>query len=118
MKKLTTFTALALSISAATALAQSSIDQITAQLQAEGFGNIEVEVKDGTIEIEGYRAGQEREMVFDAATWELLKDETHADLEGDDDDEAHEAEDGDSDDDQDDDLDDDHDSKDDDRDDD
>jgi len=85
MKRIT-LTGLTLAISAVGAFAQSSVDEITAQLAAEGYSDISVEIKDGTIEVEGYRAGQERELVFDAATWEILSDESHADLEADDDD--------------------------------
>ena len=99
--KLMTTTGLALLVTAAPLMAQSSIDEVAAQLKAEGYADIEVEVFDDVIEIEGYRAGQERELIFDAATWELLKDETHADLEADDDDddEDHDDHDDDTDDD-------------------
>jgi|GEM_PF-6173544 len=85
MKFLTT-TGLVFLASAAPMFAQSSVDEVIAQLTTEGFSDIEVEVNDGTIEVEGYRAGHERELVFDAATWEVLSDETHAEFEADDDD--------------------------------
>ena len=91
--KLLTTTGLVLVAVATPVFAQSSLDEVTAQLEAEGFTQIEIELNDGEIEIEGYRAGQEREMVFDATTWELLSDETHADLEADDDDDSEGSED-------------------------
>ena len=95
--KLLTTTGLVLVAVATPVFAQSSLDEVTAQLEAEGFTQIEIELNDGEIEIEGYRAGQEREMVFDATTWELLSDETHADLEADDDNDSDGSEDDDDD---------------------
>ena len=87
-------TAIAILIGGTAALA-APVDDLVAQLEAEGYTDIEVETEDGLIEIEALLNGMEREIELDAETGEILSDVTTPEDEDDDDDENDEDEDDD-----------------------
>ena len=61
---------------ATTSLVQAApIDDVLSALDTQGFVVTEVKEINGTIYIEANRDGVERELVYNAATGELLKDE-------------------------------------------
>ena len=112
MKKIATLLASTALLGAATfAYAQSGnsyADAWVAQLEAEGYANISVEIEQGEIEIEGTKNGEEREITLDEATGATLSDITEAedeDTEAEDEDTDDENEPEDEDDDEDDDSD-------------
>lgn len=60
---------------ASSAIAQEAADEIVARLRAEGYEVREVEqTLLGRIRIEAVRDGQQREVVVDQATGEILRD--------------------------------------------
>ncbi len=54
------------------------IDDIVAQFQSYGYQSIEIEQNGNIVTIEGKRDGTEREIVYDASTNTIVKDETSA----------------------------------------
>lgn len=75
MKRMFTMTAAGL-LYATTALAQDPVQSLIAQFQNYGYTHIEVKRGPSQIKIEGVLNGMEREIVVDAATGAILKDET------------------------------------------
>ncbi|PTE18836.1 PepSY domain-containing protein [Phaeovulum veldkampii] len=103
MKRMTTFAGL-LVLAATAAQADDRADQLARDLAGQGFSQIEVETADGRIKAEAKRAGQTLELVYDAATGELLRSETgRGGGRGDDDDDDNDDNDDNDDDDRDDD---------------
>ena len=80
------------------AVTQSAVDQ----LASEGLSIKEIKLRDGNLKIEGFQDGVEREVIFDAATGEVLSDELGDDFDEDDDDDDREEDDRDEEDDEDD----------------
>ena len=78
-----------------TAVLAAPVDDLVAQLEAEGYTEIEVEIEDGVIEIEGVLDGMEREIEIDAKTGEILSDVTEAEDDDDDEDDDHDEDDDD-----------------------
>ncbi len=70
--------ATALILSGGLAQAQGAADTIVADLQAQGYGQIEVKVGATTTKIEGTKNGQQIELVIDNATGAVLKREEGA----------------------------------------
>lgn len=62
-------------IAATMAFAQSSTDNLVAQLQEQGFTRIEVKRGPTQLKVEAIRGTTKRELVYDLATGELLKAE-------------------------------------------
>jgi hypothetical protein len=54
--------------------AQPAIDSVLSSLARQGFGGFEVSRERGQVRIEARRGATERELVYDAATGELLRD--------------------------------------------
>jgi len=98
MKKLTFVAASTVLMgTAALAYAQSGnsdADTWVATLTAEGYSDIDIEIEDGQIEIEGLKDGVEREIVLDEATGTVLRDTTEIEDEEEDDKDEDEIEDG------------------------
>ena len=97
-------TAIVIALLTTTSLAHAqSIEAITAQLVSEGYTNIEIENNGTTVEIEAEKGSEERELMFDAATFALLEDVTSTNEATDDDenevDDENEADDDEDDDD-------------------
>ena len=92
----------------ATTVLAGPVEDLVAQLEGEGYTEIEVEVDGDVTEIEGVLDGMEREIEINTASGEILSDETEAvdsdddEDEDDDEDDADEDEDGDDEDDKDD----------------
>jgi len=63
----------------ATAAATAGLDPVISKLRADGFSSFEVKRERGQIKVEAYRDGFGREMVYDAATGALIKDELQRD---------------------------------------
>lgn len=61
---------------AGTASAQPALDGVLSALARQGFGAFEIDREDGQVKVEARRGAIERELVWDAATGRLLKDET------------------------------------------
>jgi len=61
-------------ILATTALA-GPVEDLVAQMEAEGYTQIEIETENGETEVEGVLNGMEREVTFDA-DGTIIKDET------------------------------------------
>lgn len=78
MKKTLLATTAALALATSPALAQSATDQIIADLQAQGFTYIEIKEGPSQIKVEAVRDGTKLEVVYDAATGDILKQETEA----------------------------------------
>lgn len=73
----TGLTAIALVLgSGVAASAQTALDSVLSALRGQDFGSFEVEREAGQIKVEATRGTTERELVWDAATGKLLKDET------------------------------------------
>ena len=85
----------------ATTVLAGPVEDLVAQLEAEGYTEIEVEVDGDVTEIEGVLNGMEREIEINTVSGEILSDETEAvdsdddEDEDDDEDDADEDEDGD-----------------------
>lgn len=60
------------------------VEDVIADLTDQGYTQIEVKNRLGTVKIEGIKDGQQRELVFNRLTGELVKDETNG-LDDDDD---------------------------------
>lgn len=76
----TGLTALALTLAGTLAApAQPALDGIVSTLTRQGFSGFEVDREDGEVKLEARRNGIERELVWDAQTGQLLKDEIGAD---------------------------------------
>ena len=92
----------------ATTVLAGPVEDLVAQLEGEGYTEIEVEVDGDVTEIEGVLNGMEREIEINTVSGEILSDETEAvdsdddEDEDDDEDDADEDEDGDDEDDKDD----------------
>lgn len=71
--------AAALTLVAGVASAQSVDRQIHNQLSRQGFTNIEIERDNGRIEVEARRGGQKVELVYDARTGRLIRQEIERD---------------------------------------
>ena len=71
--------AAALTLVAGVASAQSVDRQIHNQLSRQGFTNIEIERDDGRIEVEARRGNQKVELVYDARTGRLIRQEINRD---------------------------------------
>lgn len=99
MKKIAFITTSAVAVLAGSLALAGPVEDIVAQLEAEGYSNIEVEVEDGETEIEGVLDGVKREVTLDTDTGEILEDKTEVD---DDDDNEDDNEDDSDDDDADD----------------
>ena len=54
--------------------AQSGLDGVLSRLEAQGFGRFEIDQERGRITIEAHRGREERELVYNANTGELLRD--------------------------------------------
>lgn len=79
--------ACALSLAALPALAAPSVDQIVAQLEAQGYDDIDVErTWLGRIRIEAESKTREREIIINPRTGEILRDFSYANDDDDDDD--------------------------------
>ena len=74
MKTIMTATGVVL-LSAGMAVSQDLADQLLAQYQQEGYDYIEVQRGLNQIKVEGIRAGQETEVVYDAVTGAVLSTE-------------------------------------------
>ena len=69
------FLAIALSLTAPAVSAQSVQDQIISQLQAQGFSRIEIyNTLLGRVRLKAYSTTLERELVFNPATGQILRD--------------------------------------------
>ena len=85
----------------ATTVLAGPVEDLVAQLEGEGYTEIEVEVDGDVTEIEGVLNGMEREIEINTVSGEILSDETEAvdsdddEDEDDDEDDADEDEDGD-----------------------
>ena len=94
----------------ATTVLAGPVEDLVAQLEGEGYTEIEVEVDGDVTEIEGVLNGMEREIEINTVSGEILSDETEAvdsdddedEDDDDDEDDADEDEDGDDEDDKDD----------------
>ena len=94
----TIFATSAAAILLATTALAGPIDDLVAQMEAEGYTQIEVETENGETEVEGVLNNMEREVTFDA-DGNVIKDETSpVDEEDDEDDSESEDDDDDSDD--------------------
>lgn len=82
MKKLTWPAAIVLALTAPAVMAQSIAEQAVAHLRAQGYTHIEVKTLGGQIKVEGYRGGMEREIIYDAVTGAILKEEIGPGLPG------------------------------------
>ncbi len=60
------------------ALAQSATDQIVTDLQSQGFTAIEIKTGPTQIKVEAIRGGQKIEVIYDAATGQILKQEVES----------------------------------------
>mgnify|MGYP003676580315 CR=1 FL=1 len=118
MKRMISISALVLGLSASIAQAQTIAEQVRTQLTSQGYDTIEIKEGRGQIRVEATRGGQKLEVVYDAATGEILSQEVSAldgsssrdssdDSDDDHDDDSDDDRDDDSDDDRDDDSDDD-----------
>ena len=114
MKKTLLSTTAALVLGAGIAFAQTSSDQIIADLQAQGFTRVEITNGPTQIKVEAIRGTEKLEVIYDAATGTIIKQEMETVGAGDDttpgveiDSESEDFLDDDDDDDQDDDYDDD-----------
>ena len=84
----------------ATTVLAGPVEDLVAQLEGEGYTEIEVEVEDDVTEIEGVLDGMEREIEMNSSTGEILSDETEAvdsDDDAEDDDEDKDEDDADED---------------------
>ncbi|MHA6324915.1 PepSY domain-containing protein [Roseivivax sp. CAU 1753] len=68
----------AIVMSAGLAAAQSATDQIIADLQNQGFTAIEIKTGPSQIKAEAVRGDTKLEVVYDAATGQILKQETES----------------------------------------
>lgn len=68
--------ALSLGGAAGAASAQPALDSVLSALARQGFGAFEIKREDGQVKVEALRGATERELVWDATTGQLLKDET------------------------------------------
>ncbi len=67
--------AIGLACSASAVVAETRVEKITRQLQAQGYSQIDVKrTWLGRVRIEAYRGGQEREIVINPRTGEILRD--------------------------------------------
>jgi hypothetical protein len=85
MKTITTLSALAITAAMLPAFAAgtSTVDEVVAQMEADGYTNISVETSLlGRTEIEGEKDGEEREVVLSKAG-EILRDEVELESEDD-----------------------------------
>ena len=87
-----TFAASATAILMATTALAGPVEDLVAQLEAEGYTNIEVEVDGAETEIEGVLNGMEREITVNSETGEILADETEAEDDDEDDNDDDEDE--------------------------
>lgn len=71
----TLFLTTALVFSGQMAFSATVADQVVDQLRVDGFQNIEVADRDGTVKVEGVRDGMKIEAVYDSSTGEKLKEE-------------------------------------------
>ena len=60
---------------ASVASAQPALDPVLSTLARQGFGGFEIKREDGQVKVEARRGTTERELVYDAASGRLLKDE-------------------------------------------
>lgn len=65
-----------LMLGAPLAYAQSNEQQITSDLTAQGFGDIEFQRDDGQLEVEAWRGDQKVEITYDLSTGDVVKNET------------------------------------------
>ena len=74
-----TLTAFLLASSALAQQAQTGgfVESAIADLTDQGYTQIEIKNRIGTIKIEAVKDGQQRELVFDRLTGELVRDETN-----------------------------------------
>lgn len=84
MKKLLLSTTAALAITASAAFSQSIAEQVIAQLQEQGYERIEVKNGPTQVKVEAIRDGMKMEVIYDAATGEVIKQEVGP-VDGDDD---------------------------------
>jgi len=70
--------AAAFAITASMGLAQSVGDSVVADLQAQGYTNIEVKTRANSVKIEGVKDGQKIEITLDKSTGEVIKQETES----------------------------------------
>ena len=96
-----TFAASATAILMATTALAGPVEDLVAQLEAEGYTNIEVEVDGAETEIEGVLNGMEREITVNSETGEILADETEAEDDDEDDNDEDDSDEDDNDDDED-----------------
>ena len=85
--KIATVSATCVAVILGTAAFAGPVEDWVAQLEAEGYTDIEVEVEGDVTEIEGVLNGMEREIEINTVTGEILSDETEAEDDEDDDDE-------------------------------
>lgn len=78
MKALTLTTAVVL-MSTTSLYAQMSREGVVEFLESEGYTNIEIDREGNLIKFEGKVGTKERELVYDAATGKLVKDEIYED---------------------------------------
>lgn len=70
--------AAAFAMTASMGLAQSVGDSVVADLQAQGFTNIEVKTRANSVKIEAVKNGQKIEITLDKSTGEVIKQETES----------------------------------------
>jgi hypothetical protein len=75
MKKFLLSTTAALAITATASFSQSIADQVITQLQAQGYERIEITNGPTQIKVEAIRDGMKLEVIYDAITGEILKQE-------------------------------------------
>ena len=80
MKRMISISALVLGLSAsiAQAQAQTIAEQVRTQLTAQGYDTIEIKERRGQVRVEATRGGRKLEVVYDAATGEILSQEVSA----------------------------------------
>ncbi|WP_439156390.1 PepSY domain-containing protein [Yoonia sp.] len=84
MKNILLSTTAAIAMTATAAFSQSIADQVITQLQEQGYTRIEVENGPTQVKVEAIRDGMKLEVVYDAATGAILKEEV-APIDADDD---------------------------------
>ena len=70
--------AAAFAMTASMGLAQSVSDSVVADLQAQGYTNIEVKTRANSVKIEGVKDGQKIEITLDKSTGAIIKQETES----------------------------------------
>lgn len=75
----TILTAALLGATIATAAAAGPVEDLIAQLRADGYSKIDIETEGKVVEIEAEKDGQDREILIHAETGEILSDKLEED---------------------------------------